>query len=67
MPTLSLVAKLDQKGSETAKYYHYTFGRVGGNISGGLYISKDCIPPTALAIDIPDVQQEKEGELNAKR
>lgn len=62
MPTVSLVAKLDVKGSRGAKCYHYTFGRVGSPISGGLYIQKDLTPPTALAIDIPDKDKEKEEE-----
>ncbi len=67
MSTMSLVAKLDLKGSEIANCYHYTFGRVGSPLSGGFYLRKNIDPPTALAIDIPDITKEKEGEKDAER
>jgi hypothetical protein len=67
MSTVTLVARLDKAGSEQANCYHFVFGRLGSTVSGGFYISKSAPIPTALAVDIPILTEEKEGDKDAKR
>jgi len=51
--TLKLLAKLDKRGSETAIYNHYIFGRPGSPVNGGVYIKKDSKnPPDEVVITI---------------
>jgi hypothetical protein len=55
----TLVAKLDRKGSECAKCWHYVFGRKGADVSGGIYILKtEPNPPDFIEIEIPQVKGE---------
>ena len=67
MPTVTLVARLDKAGSEQANCYHFVFGKLGSTIGGGFYVNKLSPLPTALAIDIPSLTEEKEGDKDAKR
>ena len=69
MAVINIVARLDVKGSEGAECYHFTFGKVGSPLSGGFYLQKSIEPPTALAVDIPNIvkEKEKEGDKDAKR
>lgn len=50
---LTLIAKLDKKGSECALCSHYTFGNSKDAVSGGVYIRKDMkYPPDFIEIEI---------------
>lgn len=37
---ITLIAEIDKKGSEATEYFHYTYGRPGDSINGGVYIDK---------------------------
>jgi hypothetical protein len=51
--TSKVIAKLDRKGSECTKCYHYIFGKPHADVSGGLYIRKDMKnPPDFIEIEI---------------
>ena len=55
---LALVAKLDRKGSEAAECFHYTIGKPGHEVSGGIYIAKKMeFPPDFIEIEIPQVKE----------
>jgi hypothetical protein len=57
----TVLAKLDKRGSELAKCYHYTVGNPKGDISGGIYIKKTIeIPPDFIEIEIP----QRKGDEN---
>jgi len=50
---ISITAKLDKKGSEATKCFHYIFGKPGGEVSGGVYIDKKMeYPPDFIEIEI---------------
>jgi len=67
MPTVTLVARLDPAGSEQSDCYHFVFGRLGSAVSGGVYINKFAPLPTALAIDIPNLAEKKEGDKDVSK
>jgi hypothetical protein len=56
---LKIIAKLNKRGSETAQYNHYTFGKPGSDVNGGVYIKKSTTnPPDVIEIEI----EQKKGE-----
>jgi hypothetical protein len=56
---ISIIAKLDKKGSEVAKCWHYIIGKPMAEVSGGIYIDKEMInPPDFIEIEIPQVKGE---------
>lgn len=58
---LKLIAKLDRKGSEAAKSFHYTFGRHLDDVRGGVYIKKSAEnPPDEIEIEIAQVKGDSE-------
>ncbi len=61
-----LVAKLDESGSETSRSLHFTFGKAGNSIGGGLYIPKGTPVPDKLIIyfatDPVETVLEEKGE-----
>lgn len=56
---ITLVAKLDRKGSEAAFFSHYTFGHKGDDVVGGVYINKKMEnPPDFIEIEVAQVKGE---------
>jgi len=54
-----LTAHFDKRGSETAIYNHYNFGRPGSPVNGGVYIKKDSKnPPDEVVITIDRKEEE---------
>lgn len=51
--------------SVTHETHHFTFGKLGGEVSGGLYIKKGFPIPDVLEIDIPPTKKEEKHEPNS--
>ena len=62
MSSITISARLDKKGSETLRYNHFVFGRLGTDLSGGFYLNKNIVLPDKIVIELP---VEKEGEKDA--
>lgn len=50
-------AKLDKKGSETARSFHFTFGSMV--VGGGVYVDKLSPIPDQIIITFPKEEEKK--------